>query len=216
MRRLSLVPLSILATCGAPQSQDENSSAAEAPPAAPAQSVPSPDDVAEPAPDASPQAAAAVLRRYFALAEAGRWDEAEAYWWDDERADAFATRLRGLGDFEPHIAAPGRIDRITLEPPPVAEPAADRFVGRWASEERMCADKAWVFTATSLETPAGSVCRFSNVRSVPGGFDIAARCTAEGPPTDDTLEIRFAESAGAMLFESSVIADAGLIRCEGD
>ena len=54
------------------------------------------------------------------------------------------------------------------------------------------------------------------LRSVHGGFDIAARCTAEGPPTDDTLEIRFAESAGAMLFESSVIADAGLIRCEGD
>lgn len=80
----------------------------------------------------------------------------------------------------------------------------------------MCPDKAWVFTATSLETPAGSVCRFSNVRSVPGGFDVAARCTAEGPPTDDRLEIRFAESAGAMLFESNVIADAGLIRCEGD
>ena len=263
MRRLSLVALSFLAACGAPETQDEESSTAEAPAAAPAQSAPSPDDVAEPAPDASPQAAAAVLRRYFALAEAGRWDEAEALWWDDDRADAFAARLRSLGDFDPNIAAPGRIegaagsayvsislqlirdsrslsdgtavlrrvndvpgstaeqrrwriDRITLQPPPVAEPAAYRFVGRWAAEERMCADKAWVFTETSLETPAGSVCRFSNVRSVPGGFDIAARCTAEGPPTDDMLEIRFAESAKAMLFESRVIADAGLSRCEGD
>ena len=32
MRRLSLVALSFLAACGAPESQDENSSAAEAPP----------------------------------------------------------------------------------------------------------------------------------------------------------------------------------------
>ena len=58
--------------------------------------------------------------------------------------------------------------------------------------------------------------RSSGGSCVLGGFDIAAACTAEGPRTDDRLEIRFAESAGAMLFESNVIADAGLIRCEGD
>ena len=97
-----------------------------------------------------------------------------------------------------------------------AEPAAEepRFVGLWAADERMCADKAWRFTGTSLATPAGSVCRFEDVTSAPGGYDIAARCTAEGPETADALEIRFAESAEAMLFESDVIADAGLIRCE--
>ncbi len=104
-----------------------------------------------------------------------------------------------------------RIDRIRLQPPP--EPIAKRFVGRWASEEQNCARRAWVFTASSLKTPAGSVCSFSKVTEVPGGYDIAASCTAEGPPTNDTLGLRFAESARALLFESDVIADAGLVRC---
>ena len=88
-----------------------------------------------------------------------------------------------------------------------------RFVGRWAAKVGNCSNKAWRFTATSLNTPAGSQCKFRKVTEVPGGYDIAARCTAEGPPTDDTLELRFAESAKALLFESDVIADAGLVRC---
>jgi hypothetical protein len=96
------------------------------------------------------------------------------------------------------------------EQPPTEEP---RFVGMWAADERMCADKAWRFAETSLTTPAGSVCQFTKVTPAAGGYDIAARCTAEGPETEDTLEIRFAESAEAMLFESDVIADAGLIEC---
>ena len=266
MRRLSLVALSFLAACGESEPRKTDSGGVEAPPtpAAPGPSVAPAEDVAEPSADARrPQAAAAVLRRYFALAEAGRWDEAEALWWDDNRAEAFTARLRGLRDFDPNIAAPGRpegaagsvyvrislqllresrslsdgtavlrrvndvpgasaeqrlwrIDRITLQPPPVPLTAGYRFVGSWAAEERLCADKAWVFTQNSLRTPAGSVCRFSDVRAVSGGYDIAARCTAEGPPADDRLEIRFAESARAMLFESRLIADAGLIRCEAD
>ena len=105
-----------------------------------------------------------------------------------------------------------RIDRIALAGG-AASTARYRFVGRWAAKVRMCGSTAWRFTATSLETPAGSVCRFSRVTDVPGGYDIAARCTAEGPPTDDVLQIRFAESARALLFESRVIADAGLVRC---
>jgi hypothetical protein len=104
-----------------------------------------------------------------------------------------------------------RIYRSDLRPP--AAPAHYRFVGRWATEKRNCRLVAWRFTANSLTTPAGSVCRFAHVRQVPGGYDVAARCTAEGPPTDDTLKLRFAESAKALLFESDVIADAGLIRC---
>lgn len=77
----------------------------------------------------------------------------------------------------------------------------------------MCTDKAWRFTATSLRTPAGSACTFGQVTPVGGGYDIAATCTAEGPAVADTLKIRFAESAKAMLFESDSIADAGLIYC---
>lgn len=88
-----------------------------------------------------------------------------------------------------------------------------RFVGLWAAEPSFCADKAWRFTANSLHTPAGSVCQFSRVTPAAGGYDIEATCTAEGPPTGDELEIRFAESAQAMMFESDLIADAGLIYC---
>lgn len=88
-----------------------------------------------------------------------------------------------------------------------------RFVGRWAAEERLCDDSAWSFTANELRTPAGSICTFADVREVPGGYDIAARCTAEGPERDDVIELRFPQSAGGMLFESESIADAGLVQC---
>jgi hypothetical protein len=104
-----------------------------------------------------------------------------------------------------------RIYRTDLRPREVD--AGYRFAGRWATEEGNCATRAWVFTASSLKTPAGSVCSFSRVREVPGGYDVAASCTAEGPPTDDTLRLRFAQSARALLFESRSIADAGLVRC---
>ncbi len=95
-------------------------------------------------------------------------------------------------------------------PPPET---AMRFVGSWAAEAGRCSDQAWRFTRTSLETPAGSVCRLFEVKPVPGGYDIAARCTAEGPPQDDVIRLRFAESAQAMMFESDSIADVGLVHC---
>lgn len=212
----------------------------------------------------SPQEAREVLQRYFALVAAGRHGEAAELWWDEDRATAFAAQLRKLGDFQPSIAAPGRvegaagsayveislqllrrqrsrieslsdgtavlrrsndvpgstpeqrrwrIDRITLQPPPVPLPASFRFVGRWATDARNCEALAWRFTVSSLSTPAGSQCAFTKVTEVPGGYDIAARCTAEGPVVGDMLKLRFAESARALLFESGSIADAGLVRC---
>jgi hypothetical protein len=96
---------------------------------------------------------------------------------------------------------------------PTATAATYRFVGQWAAKANACSNQAWRFTAKSLNTPAGSQCTFDKVAEVPGGYDIAARCTAEGPPTDDVLKLRFAESAKALLFESKTIADAGLVRC---
>ena len=94
------------------------------------------------------------------------------------------------------------------------QPSAPRFVGLWATEENLCESTAWRFSERELRTPAGSVCQFTEVEEVPGGYDIKARCTAEGPEQEDVLEIRFAESAGGMLFESQSIADAGLISCD--
>jgi len=92
-------------------------------------------------------------------------------------------------------------------------PGGLRFVGLWASDVKNCATAAWRFTDTSLSTPAGSHCTFSKVTPVPGGYDIAASCTAEAPAKDETIKIRFAESAQAMLFERDAIADAGLVYC---
>ena len=97
-------------------------------------------------------------------------------------------------------------------PPPLAQ-APPRFVGRWAAEDTLCARAAWRFSEEELRTPAGSVCRFESIAEVPGGYSIAARCTAEGPEQADRLEIRFAESANAMLFDSRSVAAAGLERC---
>jgi|RhiMethySRZTD1v2_1073278.scaffolds.fasta_scaffold301274_2 hypothetical protein len=89
-----------------------------------------------------------------------------------------------------------------------------RFVGRWAAEAPLCEHDAWRFTDSELTTPAGAVCRFTDVRAVAGGYDIAARCTAGGPEQEDEIRIRFAESAGGMLIESERIADEGLIPCD--
>ena len=91
-----------------------------------------------------------------------------------------------------------------------------RFVGRWAADEKSCQAAAWQFTDSLLRTPAGSTCSFNRVDEVDGGYDISATCTAEGPPTSDTLKLRFAESAKALMFESDTIADAGLLFCGRD
>lgn len=91
-----------------------------------------------------------------------------------------------------------------------------RFIGKWAADQKSCQSAAWRFTDSTLRTPAGSSCSFNRVTEVPGGYDIQATCTAEGPPTADTLTVRFAESAKAMLFNSKTIADSGLVFCGRD
>lgn len=106
-----------------------------------------------------------------------------------------------------------QLEGIENHLPPPLEAGPPRFVGRWAAEEAMCARIAWRFTADEVRTPAGSVCGFDSVVRVPGGYSIAARCTAEGPERPDRLEIRFSESGRAMLFDSQSVAAAGLVRC---
>ena len=88
-----------------------------------------------------------------------------------------------------------------------------RFVGRWAAETRLCENAAWRFTTDGLETPAGSVWAFRDVTPVDGGFDIAARCTAEGPEQGDTIRLRFDDEAGAMRFEAESVAGDRLVYC---
>ena len=88
-----------------------------------------------------------------------------------------------------------------------------RFIGMWAADDKSCEAAAWRFTETALRTPAGSQCSFNRVTEVQGGYDIQATCTAEGPPTSDTLKLRFAVLTKAMMFESRTIADTPLVFC---
>jgi len=105
---------------------------------------------------------------------------------------------------------------VPLAPPGTTLPPADRefrYVGRWAATPELCETGAWVFEAQRLTTAGEVACDFGAVTPVPGGYTIAATCTAEAPPTEHTLHISFAESARAMLIEGGPFEDAGLIYC---
>ena len=88
-----------------------------------------------------------------------------------------------------------------------------RYVGRWAATEQLCASGAWRFAPKRLDTAGEVSCSFDSVAQAPGGYDIQATCTAEAPPQPDTIKLRFAESAQAMLVDSHVLPPAGLIYC---
>lgn len=89
-----------------------------------------------------------------------------------------------------------------------------RYVGRWAASADMCRSGAWVFEPDGLETAGEVSCDFTDVSEAPGGYEIAARCTAEAPPENDRIRLRFAESAQAMLVEGSqTLDDVGLVYC---
>jgi hypothetical protein len=94
--------------------------------------------------------------------------------------------------------------------------AGPRFVGKWAADEKSCQSAAWQFTDSTLRTPAGANCSFDQIIEVPGGYDIQATCKAKGAPVPDTLKLRFAESAKALLFESKTLGSPGLIYCGRD
>jgi hypothetical protein len=91
-----------------------------------------------------------------------------------------------------------------------------RFVGKWAADEKSCQSAVWQFTASTLKTPSGASCSFGKVTEVPGGYDIQATCKSRGAPGPDTLKLRFAESAKALLFESKTLGSPGLVYCGRD
>ena len=93
------------------------------------------------------------------------------------------------------------------------QPANYRFIGKWAADVPNCSGKAWRFTETSLVVTGGPRCTFEKIREVPGGYDIVARCVAGHRAKIDTLRLRFAESAKALLVESASTGGIGLIQC---
>lgn len=119
-------------------------------------------------------------------------------------SDASPAPSTGVAPAEETTVTPGKL------PPPDAE---YRYVGRWAATEQLCTSGAWRFAPKRLDTAGEVSCAFDSVDKVPGGYDIHANCTAEAPPQPDTIKLRFAESAQAMLVESRVLSSAGLIYC---
>lgn len=91
-----------------------------------------------------------------------------------------------------------------------------RYVGRWAANARLCTSGAWNFEAERLSTAGEVSCEFLEVRPVAGGYDLDATCLAEGQASEETIQLRFAESAGAMLVESKTFRPVGLIRCPSE
>ncbi|HVI98670.1 MAG TPA: hypothetical protein VM657_06340 [Sphingomonas sp.] len=91
--------------------------------------------------------------------------------------------------------------------------AEDRYVGRWAATQQLCATGAWRFQPKRLDTAGEVSCAFDDVKKVPGGYDIAASCLAEGQQSKDTIQLRFAESARAMLVQSKMWDGVGLTYC---
>lgn len=269
MRIAALMALAGVAACSLESEQNQAAEPAGAEAAVAENRAAQPVEPSPPlaTPSRTPEEAASVLRRYFALVGAGRYSDAYRLWTDHGRGSGisesdFIAGLERYRTYRGTAGEPGRMEAaagsVYVEVPaivrgtlmsgesvrlsgpvtlrrandvpgstdeqrqwriyrmdlrPAGQATAYRFIGRWATEERNCASRAWRFTADRLTTPAGSVCRFRQVTEVPGGYDIAARCTAEGPATSDTLKLRFAESARALLFESRTIADAGLVRC---
>ncbi len=95
-------------------------------------------------------------------------------------------------------------------------PPADaeyRYAGRWAATQQLCDTGAWRFQPKRLDTAGEVSCTFDTVTKVPGGYDIAASCLAEGNRSKDTIELRFAESAQAMLVQSRMWDGVGLTYC---
>jgi hypothetical protein len=125
---------------------------------------------------------------------------------------------------EPAAEAPNATPPANVTPPAPPRPAPGitlpapeanlRFIGRWAVDAKSCADPAWNFTERDLTTKGHVYCAFDRIKPVPGGYDIAAICQAEGDETREQMRLRFAESAKAMTVESDVTyKPIGLVWC---
>lgn len=93
-----------------------------------------------------------------------------------------------------------------------APPAAYRFEGAWAASADMCAEP-WAFTADGFATPGEVSCAFDQISEVADGYDIAATCVAQAPPTSNALRVRFSEATGGMIVEGAPSAPIELVRC---
>lgn len=112
------------------------------------------------------------------------------------------------------IGAPyeGQDDPLTNTAPPV-DGAPARFVGRWAANPQLCRDGAWRFEEKKLATAGEVSCDFEAVTHVAQGYDVRAKCLAEGVTSEGTIALRFTED-DKMQVESKTFRPITLGRCD--
>ncbi len=77
----------------------------------------------------------------------------------------------------------------------------------------MCGLGAWDFRADGVSTAGEVSCHFSDVRTVPGGYDIDAACTSEGLATPSQVRLRFDDLSGAMQVDGGPWQTISLVQC---
>ncbi|MDF7776001.1 hypothetical protein P1X14_12150 [Sphingomonas sp. AOB5] len=97
---------------------------------------------------------------------------------------------------------------------PMPEPA--RYIGRWAATPQLCAGGVWRFEEMDLSTAGEVSCDFHRVANVPGGYDVAATCFAEGNRSEEAIRLRFPANGGGMTVESKLFQPVSLIRCDAN
>lgn len=101
----------------------------------------------------------------------------------------------------------------TLPAPSASQP---RYVGLWATTAEGCAEPAWRFEERQITTLGEVSCRFNDVTQTTTGYQIDATCTAEGAETTHTMQLSFAESAGAMMIAGGPWQQGtSLVYCSG-
>lgn len=76
---------------------------------------------------------------------------------------------------------------------PAVEPA--RYVGRWAARPELCRDGAWRFETRRVATAGEVACDFDKVSPTASGYEIEARCTAEGASAPQRFTLTMTDPA---------------------
>ncbi|MDP1616361.1 hypothetical protein [Phenylobacterium sp.] len=107
------------------------------------------------------------------------------------------------------------------DPSPVGTEAASNptgqppYVGRWAANPALCANRAWEFRHDGLTAPGDVACRFEGVAALDKGYEIAALCTSQAPPESRRLNLSFGSTGWTMSVQGAPGGEAPtLVRCE--
>lgn len=95
---------------------------------------------------------------------------------------------------------------------PTAGDTPARFVGRWAANPGLCQNGAWRFEEKKLATAGEVSCAFDGIVHVADGYDVTAKCLAEGVTSEEVIALRFPDG-GKMTVESKTFRPITLGRC---